>query len=87
MQARCDADPARCEQMKKRRAERREVCKANPEKCAEQREQMQAKRAEMQAKCKADPAKCEDMKKDARQKHNDRMGGSPPAKSGSKSTN
>ena len=64
--------------MKQKRAERQEFCKANPEKCEEQRAQMQAKRAELEEKCKADPAKCDEMKAEARKNMKGRMGGPPP---------
>ena len=55
----CEENPEKCEQMKQKRAERREWCKQNPEKCEQQRAEMKQRRAEMQAKCEADPAKCE----------------------------
>ena len=49
----------------------KEFCTANPEKCKEQREKMQSRRAEMKAKCDADPEKCEQMKQDMRQRRDE----------------
>jgi hypothetical protein len=43
MQARCDADPARCEEMKARRAEMQAKCKADPEKCEAMKQEARKK--------------------------------------------
>lgn len=52
----CSADPAKCEEMKARRAELREKCKADPEACRAER------RARFEAWCKENQEKCQAMR-------------------------
>jgi hypothetical protein len=58
----CKDEPERCSEMKAKAEQRREECKANPEKC----------RAEAQARleqwCKANPEKCRERKAKAEQR-------------------
>ena len=66
--------------MKQKRAEHRELCKQNPEKCEEQRAAAKQHRAEMKARCEADPARCEQKKQQARERKQAHHGsGAPPS--------
>jgi hypothetical protein len=55
--------------------ERQKYCQANPEKCAQARENMEKRRDEMQKKCAADPKACEERKAQMQQR---RQGTPPP---------
>ena len=62
MQDRCKDNPQQCEEMKAKMQERREQCKADPQKC---RDEMKARREE---RCKANPQRCEEMKAKMKQR-------------------
>lgn len=63
--SRCQADPLKCEEIKKRMAAHREACQQDPEACKKRHE---AARQRMQEHCAADPAQC----KAAHDKHHGR---------------
>src|SRR5690242_16245463 len=58
---RCRENPKQCEEMKAKLAQRREQCKADPQKC---REEMQAN---FEERCKANPKQCEEFKEKMQQ--------------------
>ena len=58
----CQDNPEKCRELKAKAEERREQCKADPEKC---RAEQQARREQW---CKDNPEKCRDMKAKAEQR-------------------
>lgn len=52
----CRSDPAKCEELRARKAERREQCQANPDQCRAER------RARFEQRCKGNEEKCKEIR-------------------------
>lgn len=76
MEARCKADPQKCEAFKQRMEERRKEmkaqCEKDPQVCQQKREEHRARKAErrkeMQAQCEKDPVACEQKREEMRKR-------------------
>lgn len=72
MEARCAANPERCEQIKERLSDAKERCEANPEACEARKAELRARGEALREACAADPEACAERREEIRDRMKER---------------
>jgi hypothetical protein len=68
MEARCTANPERCEQIKQRLSDAKARCEANPEACEARKDELKARAKARREACAADPQACAEQREAIRER-------------------